>query len=565
MRQYRRAVLCLAWTWVACSNKQAPPAQAGNTIQAPKEDSSQKRQRAKEMFAKWSHDLEKLGSDDRVDGAHMIEQLDAIIDVDDAFVPAAYNRLMAKSLIEHTSVDTGALKKLGEQDGSFAPVQENLAALSVEAGDISPALSLYQDIVQKYPKDQTSRLALARIYYSQKKYSDAITLCRAVLQRQADAVEAFRVLALSYFASGNVPMTELIVARGLRISGGDEELEILQAQIALNKDDLGEGVAKLKQVVRQDPNRLDVRAKLAEIAVNYRDFGNAAQQYEAIMRARPDALAVKVNLGVCYKGMGRYDDADKLYKEALAKEPDNAPALWNTGVLYLRHLRKYDEAEAALHHFKQVASADDERAGQVDNLLVEAEKLKTDLEAKKAREEAEKAKKDAIDKACADAAAGKVPDVTALGGDPARIETAWQLMGQAQQAIGANDIPKGEALVQCAFAIIPTTPAANTQACAPMHVMWTQILYQLQRIDEAAKSNEVALKCDPNNPDAQLIAQQLGELQKQKGEVGAAPDGASTKDKPDAAGKGKGDVSPIDKTEAPADDKADNSAPNKKK
>ncbi len=538
MRQYQRAVLCLAWTWVGCGKTQAPPPHVATAIEAPKEDSSQKRQRAKDMFAKWSHDLEKLGGDDRVDGARMIEQLDAIVDVDGDYVPASYNRLMAKSLLEHTPVEVDALRKLSAKDPSFPPVQENLAALSVEAGDIAPALGLYQDIVQKYPKDQTSRLALARIYYSEKKYGEAIGLCRAVLQRQADVVEAFRVLALSYFASGNVPMTELIVARGLRLSGGDEELEILQAQIALNKDDLGEGVAKLKQVVRQDPNRLDVRAQLAGIALNYRDFGNAAQQYEAIVRVRADAPAVKVNLGVCYKGMGRYDDADKLYKEVLAKEPDNAAALWNSGVLYLRHLRKYDEAETAFHHYKQVASGDDERVGQVDNLLLEAEKLKTDLEAKKAREEAEKAKREAIDKACADAAAGRAPDVAPLGSDQARIETAWQLMGQAQQAIGANEVPKGEALVQCAFAIIPATPAANAQACAPMHVMWTQILYQLQRLDEAAKSNEAALKCDPNNPDAQLIAQQLADMQKQKG-AGAAPPDAPAKDKPEAPAKPK--------------------------
>ena len=45
-----------------------------------------------------------------------------------------------------------------------------------------------------------------------------------------------------------------------------------------------------------------------------------------------------------------------------------------------------------------------------------------------------------------------------------------------------------------------------------MHIMWTQILYQLNKLEDAMTSIKAARKCDPENPDAKLIEQQLQEL-----------------------------------------------------
>ena len=85
-------------------------------------------------------------------------------------------------------------------------------------------------------------------------------------------------------------------------------------------------------------------------------------------------------------------------------------------------------------------------------------------------------------------------------------------MVDGQAAMEQGDIPGGEALVKCAFAAVPSTPKAATDVCAPMRVLWTQILYQLGRLQDAVGSIREALQCDPNNPDAQLIDQQLAQI-----------------------------------------------------
>lgn len=508
------ALLC-----VSCGgSKQAASVQAMPSAAVVATLTTPAGQQAADKFAEVSRELEKLGTDDSVDPVRLGGQLSEILKIDPTFRPARFDQAMLAARDGDTDKTRQVLTELVHEDPNFAPAQENLAADLVKAGDVQRAAEIYKAIIDKSPKNQTSRLALARIYATQKKYNEAIELSRQVLQRQGDAIEAFRVLAESYNAIGNVPMAELIIARGLKVQKEDVALHYLLAQIFLDRDDLPNGVAKLKQVVRMDPKRLVVRAQLAEIAASYRDFGNAAQQYEAILKEQPNLPAVQLDLAVSYKGLGRYDQAEKLYKDVLTTDPKNVNALWNVSVLYHRHLNRYDDAMSILRRFKEAAPATDEKAGQVDALVAEIEKLKNDQAATLAREERERKKREALESACAAVAANKPVDATAIGNEQERIEVAWQIMANAQAAIQGGDVPGGEGAVQCAFGILPDSPAAATSACAPMRVMWTQILYQLNRLDDAVASIKLALKCDPNNPDAALIMQQLQDILKQQAE-----------------------------------------------
>ena len=111
-------------------------------------------------------------------------------------------------------------------------------------------------------------------------------------------------------------------------------------------------------------------------------------------------------------------------------------------------------------------------------------------------------------------------------------------MTDANNAITGGDQPGGDRLGKCALAILPDTPNAKISACAPMLVMWTRdILYPLGRMQDGLVSIGQALACDPDNPDAQLIQQQLQEILKQQ-EGQPPPDSVSATDAPSAGGGG---------------------------
>ncbi len=484
-------------------------------------------QKAQERFVALSKEVDKLESGQEVNRGWLAKELQAVLKLNPEHDAAEFDLAVLKELGGDKDAARKMYEEIHERNPSFAPAAENLAAYLVREGHQQEAVATYRRIIEKDPKNVTSRLALARLLATEKQYDEAVKLCRGALQQKADAIEAFRVLALAYDAIGNTPMAELIIGRGRKVDENDVELNYLLAEILLKKKDLASGVRQLKEVVKLDPNKLAVRAQLADIALSYRDFGNAAQQYEAILKEKPKHRGALIGLAVAYKGMGRYDQADKIYTQLLTAKPDDVDAMWNEAVLYHHHLNRYDDAISLYKRFKEAAGPGDEKAKEVDKLVSEIEKQKSDLAAAKAREERERKKAEAIKAACAAVKEGKKPNAEAIGTEQERTETGWQLMVDAQAAIQGGDVAAGEQMVQCAFAIIPDSPGAKIEACAPMRNMWTQILYQLNRIDEALANTRAALACDPNNPDAQLIEQQLMELIKQQKEAAAAEGGAA--------------------------------------
>jgi tetratricopeptide (TPR) repeat protein len=499
--------------------EQDKPKVADNTSQDTKPTGPSNQEQAAAKFAAISDMADRVGEDKSVDATWLETQLNEVIALDPKHKAARYDLAVIKEQRGDLAGAKAIYQQLYKEDPSFAPAAENVAADMVVAGDTQKALQIYAGIAQKDPKDTPSRLAMARIALREKRYDDAIDLCRQVLQREGKAMEAFRILADSYRAAGNLPMAELIIARGLKVDKDDMQLHYTLAQIRFEKNDLPGGVNELKLAVAQDPKSVKVRGQLADIALQYRDFGNASQNFEAIVKEQPDNSGAKVGLAVSYKGLGRYDQAEKLYQEVLAKNPDDLDALWNLALLYHHNLNKYDDAITLYRKAQKQALPGDEKMQSSDSLIADAEHQKNDQAAQQAREAAEKKRREAVDGVCQAVAAKKKPDFDSIGDESERIEAAWALMvsaqGTVQEAANAGDMSKvagADAQVQCAYAIVPESPKANSEACAPMHIMWTQILYQLNRLDDAMTSIKAARKCDPENPDAKLIEQQLQEM-----------------------------------------------------
>jgi len=526
--------LCIGATACGSSQSAAPAARAGPASSAqpsaaaapaakPAPDSSAGQ--ALQRFTVLAKELDERKNKGPVDRAWLESELKNVLKADDTYLPAKF--AMAALAEQNGDVKSAKLVylALNKSNPDFAPAAENLAAILVDEGQRSEAKAIYAAIVKKDPKDVTSRLGLGRIDVAEKKYQEAIDLARQVLQQQADSIEAFRVLAESYVAIGNTSMAELIIGRALKVDQNDADLQYLLAQLVLGRGDVAGGVQKLKQVITIRPKWLKPRAQLADIALSYRDFGGAAQEYEAILKEAPKDRGCKIGLAVSYKGLGRFELVEKIYTEILKEDPKDVRALWNLAVLYHRNLTRYDDAIAMYKRAKAAAAPTDTYAQGADEQIAIAQHTRDDIAQKKAREEHERKKHDAIIAACQAVVDHKPANGDAIGSEQERDEVAWQLWNEGQAAVQAGD-PAGENAIHCAFAIIPSTPRGNTDACAPMHLLWTQMLYQLNRLEEALAADRDALKCDPQNPDAQLIEKQLQQLIAEA-KAAAAPPGAA--------------------------------------
>jgi tetratricopeptide (TPR) repeat protein len=526
------SVLLLAACGGGSSEGQKPPLPAAVAPQprpTPAEEGPAAKAEAR--FAELEKQLEDLKDGKPIDATWLEAQLQGVLELDPKHSGARFNLAVLTEARGDKAAARKAFEQLVRDDPSFWPAAENVAADQVSRGNLEYAIKVYKGAIKADPKNVTSRLAYARILLTQKQYRDAIKLCRKVLQRQADAIEAFRILAESYRALGDTSMAELIIGRGLKVDKEDVQLHYLTAKILLARDDLSGGVDKLKQVVTMKPDWLKVRGELAEIFLTYQDFGNAAQQFEAILKEAPDDRASKIGLAVSYKGTGRHEQAEKLYKELLAKNQRDVETIWNLAVLYHRQLNRYDEAIALYKQYAKLANPGDKNAAKVDRIVATIEKQKKDLAALKARQERERKRAQAIEASCTAVAAGRKPHAEAIGSDQDRIQAAWDLMlVKAVGEVQAGDIETGSRTAECALAIVPTSAGDGATACSAMHLQWVKIQDELglladgASISKAIKTVQAALECDPENPEAQLIEQQLKEFLAQVEASDAAPE-----------------------------------------
>jgi len=179
---------------------------------------------------------------------------------------------------------------------------------------------------------------MARILLTERAYDEAIELCRQVLQRRADAIEAFRIMAAAYEARGNTPDGRSSSrARGLKVDKEDRE-----APLPLGTDSPRPRQPRRRRRQAQGrgahrSNWLKVRAQLAENLHEVPRF----RQRRAAVRGDLEGGAAKTSRRKSpwrwpTKASAANEQAEKIYQGILAKAPDNLDALWNVAVLYHR-------------------------------------------------------------------------------------------------------------------------------------------------------------------------------------------------------------------------------------
>lgn len=414
---------------------------------------------------------------------------------------------------EHADGDLAAAQRAYAQalalDPTFIPALENMAAIDVAEGRQDKARATYTRLVEIDPGNVTSRLALAQWAVQDKRYQDAIALCREALRVKPDGLLGYQLAAESYVALGDLARAELVVGRGLQWDANDAGLNRVAARILTKRHNIPAAMASLRAVLRADGKRDDVRAQLAELALDVGDYAGAIAELEILHKHRPNDVAVQIGMGVAYKGLGQFDKAQDTYSAVLEKDPAQTDAMWNLAVLYHDQLQRFDDAVALYKRLRPHTREDVAWTQAVAQRLEEAEKRGEDQRRQLAFAQEQQRRRDALNAACEALHRGDTIVLdTALGGANERIDAAWGLVGEAQSMATSGDVGKAKPLVACALRIIPYAESSRSEVCASIHVVWGQVLHDVGRLDDARQEVAAALVCDPSHVDAKNLAQQ---------------------------------------------------------
>ena len=209
-------------------------------------------------------------------------------------------------------------------DAQQGKIDEKMLAKSVQQ---------YKMIVEKDPKDDESKLVLARLYRLSHKSVEAEKTYKAILDGEPDNEEALTGLAMVYSDVGDT--------RG--------------------------AIEMLKRATEKDPNPRTLNA-LAQFYEQTNDWANAAATWKQMLPMVQEVNGLKRNLARDLLFADKVDEALALYQEIAAEEPKDAQVQLRLSEIY-RTKHDFPQARAAFAKAKALDGSNIEVRYDEVNLL----------------------------------------------------------------------------------------------------------------------------------------------------------------------------------------------------
>ncbi|WP_020008512.1 tetratricopeptide repeat protein [Salinicoccus albus] len=151
--------------------------------------------------------------------------------------------------------------------------------------------------------------------------------------------------------AGRDQEAENFLQKAITLNSGSTSAYYSLANIYFDSERYSEAVRLYLLAYSRNPEDGDLNFMLAMSHVHLDSPEKAIQFFEAAHNAKPDDLDISFQYGLLCCQVSLYDPAEKLLGKVIDKT-DHADAEYNMGLL---KLMKYDDQNAAIHHFRNAS------------------------------------------------------------------------------------------------------------------------------------------------------------------------------------------------------------------
>ncbi|MHC9543913.1 MAG: tetratricopeptide repeat protein [Vulcanimicrobiota bacterium] len=219
-------------------------------------------------------------------------------------------------------------------------VLKNLGLSYIETGQNRQALEILTQLFDDDSSNAEIALIVAGLHMEFKEFDKSISVCRIILKKHPDNLEARLYIARSLVAlnrhveavSEYLSLLEKLKGHNVKIGNADEEqvrkeLKDSLAWIEFKKE---KGIAEkaelyfkqkkyadalkiYRALLEKDPGRLDIALKVSVIYMEIHDFRKAASCSRDILKKHPDCLEARLNLARMLVALGKHKEAVQEY------------------------------------------------------------------------------------------------------------------------------------------------------------------------------------------------------------------------------------------------------------
>lgn len=217
---------------------------------------------------------------------------------------------------------------------------ERLSILAFDAlfkGDTKSMIETYERMVHLFPNDISVRHLLGEVYYSLRRYDEALAQFKAALEIDNSYKLVYNLMGYTYSAMGMYEKAVETLQRYLELAPDEPNPHDSIGEIYQTAGHLDEAIEEYKEALKRGP---DLHFPWEHMGTAYLDKGNFDEAFHCFRRlidAAPSDYYKSTGhryIGWTYWAKGHYEEAVKSYREALKVYPNRFICIYEIGELY---------------------------------------------------------------------------------------------------------------------------------------------------------------------------------------------------------------------------------------
>ncbi len=220
------------------------------------------------------------------------------------------------------------------------------AQAKYQAGDLADAADLFQNVLERDPKQPDALHMLGVIAYQLGQADAAEALLQQALHERSPFPDAAANLGTVLMALGRLEDAERILARAHMDAPDNAVIAFNYGNVLFDLKTFSQAQTAYETAVALQPDHAEAWCQLGISRREQNDLNGAADAYRQAIAARPGFNQAHYNLGNVHRDLGSLGQAETELRAALKIRPDYAMA-WNSLGTLLGDMARSEEANEA--------------------------------------------------------------------------------------------------------------------------------------------------------------------------------------------------------------------------
>jgi tetratricopeptide (TPR) repeat protein len=195
----------------------------------------------------------------------------------------------------------------------------------------------------------------AAVYFSQRKFTEAIALCHQVIIIKPDCALAYDILGASLMSQKKVAAAIRAFSQALAINPNSEKILVKLGNCLVAEERLDEAINNYQKAIQLNPNWTEIYQKLGNLFSQKNRWEAALDCWLKIAKIDPTSVSAEafVDLGNFHFIQGRVELSIACYRQSISQKPDYKPGYLNLATI-LEQQGKISEAIATCIQLLQI-------------------------------------------------------------------------------------------------------------------------------------------------------------------------------------------------------------------